>query len=92
MRGAWGGANPLEKALSNLVSGQESDTIKIPLFVSFYDLRWKFKGSEDSKPLSDCTKDELIEVLKALINHIQSMQNTVAIQRHREGALLELLK
>jgi len=92
MRGAWGGANPLEKALSNLVSGQEPDTIDIPFHASLYDMRWKFKGSEDSKPLLDCTKDELIEVVEALINHIQSMQNTVAIQGHREGALLELLK
>lgn len=92
MRGNLGGADPLFRAISNRISGLEKDEVVVPKLVSIDDMLWKFAGSEDPKPFSNCSKEELLQVVKTLLGHIQEQNDALAIQEHSKQALLSLMK
>lgn len=91
MRSDMGGASALERALQNMIFSQGKEEISIPKLVRVEDLLWKFDGSEDPKPLTNCDQRELLIVVKGLLGKISELEDALTIQGHSQAALEQLL-
>ena len=92
MRGDLGAADPLFRSISNRISALEEDVIIVPKAVKIDDLLWKFRNSEDPKPILLCEKEELLEVVQGLLAHIRELDDKLVVQEHSKQALLSLIK
>ena len=91
MRSDLGPANALERAIGNMVLAAQEDAICIPRFVALEDLLWKFAGSEDPKPITNCSPSEMLEVIKGLIGKIAELEDAVKVQESAKQALIDVL-
>jgi hypothetical protein len=51
---------------------------------------WKFKDSFEPKPFKNCSKEELLEVVKSLTQHIQSLEGQINVLKHAQQAMISL--
>ena len=80
MRGELEGADRLHKVLRNTIWGSEKNEILIPKAVHLDDMLWKFRGEEDPKAIPNCNREELLEVVKGLLDHVRELDDKLVVQ------------
>ena len=89
-RGTWGELDRLTQCIDNLIMGREDEDIIIPQLINFEQMLWKFKDSFEPKPFKNCSKEELLEVVKSLTQHIQSLEGQINVLKHAQQAMISL--